>query len=60
MKKKSVSAVSMVIDCFMTTADTVDANDVGYRYYATQDVKFDLTKADFASHNIMAGLRYHF
>lgn len=34
--------------------------DVGYRYYATPDAKFELAKADFSSHNLMLGIRFKF
>lgn len=34
--------------------------DVGYRYYATTDVKYQLATAEFGSSNVTAGLRYRF
>lgn len=34
--------------------------DLGYKYFGTQDPKFELAKADYSSHNIMVGLRYRF
>lgn len=34
--------------------------DLGYRYFGTSDVKFDLLTADVASHNVLAGVRYKF
>lgn len=34
--------------------------DIGYRYFGTQDVQFDLSEAEFSSHNIMVGARFMF
>ena len=34
--------------------------DAGYKYFGTQDPKFELAKADYSSHNFMLGLRYRF
>jgi len=34
--------------------------DMGYKYFGTQDPKFELAKADYSSHNFMLGLRYRF
>lgn len=34
--------------------------DLGYRYFSTSDVKFELSDADFKSHNITVGIRYKF
>ncbi len=31
-----------------------------YRYFATDDPEFDATEGEFASHNIMFGVRYNF
>ena len=34
--------------------------DLKYRYFATDDPKFDGTEAEYASHNIFLGVRYNF
>jgi len=34
--------------------------DVKYRYFATSDPKFDTTEAEFASHNLLFGVRVNF
>jgi len=34
--------------------------DLGYRYFGTSEMKFDLLKAEFASHNVVAGARFKF
>lgn len=34
--------------------------DAKYRYFATADAKFDTTKVEFASHNVLFGIRVNF
>jgi outer membrane autotransporter protein len=34
--------------------------DLKYRYFATEDPKFDGIDAEFANHNVYLGLRYNF
>jgi opacity protein-like surface antigen len=34
--------------------------DLGYRYFGTSDPEFNDFKADFSSHNLLAGVRYKF
>jgi len=34
--------------------------DFKYRYFATDDPKFDGTKAEYGNHNIILGVRYSF
>ena len=34
--------------------------DLGYKYFATSDPQFELLKADYSSHNFMAGIRLNF
>lgn len=34
--------------------------DVKYRYFATSDPKFDVTEMEFASHNLLFGVRVNF
>lgn len=34
--------------------------DLGYRYFGTSDVKFEMAKAEFASHNVLGGVRFKF
>ena len=36
------------------------ALDIGYRYFGTDDPRFDTAKGTYTSHNIMLGLRYRF
>jgi opacity protein-like surface antigen len=34
--------------------------DLSYRYFATEDLEFDTTEVEVASHNFMVGIRYNF
>lgn len=34
--------------------------DLGYRYFVTEELQFDFTDAEFASHNLTAGMRFTF
>lgn len=36
------------------------AVDLNYRFYGTEDVKFEMAKADFSSNSVMVGFRYRY